>query len=182
MAINTPFGPEKLTFLFLAVQEQQLEIADILIKLGAHPNIGTKQGRTPLHAAVINEDEEMIKLLADANVDINATNHQKKTALSLAISEAKNPELVSFLVEDMKALINDPYSIPPLHLAIYHNQIDILEFLLAVGADIERVDANGLTPLWYAVMHENAEAVRILDKYHPDFNKTNGFRLEYRSF
>jgi catechol 2,3-dioxygenase-like lactoylglutathione lyase family enzyme len=50
----------------------------------------------------------------------------------------------------------------PLHFAITRNRGDILELLIAMGADVDRTDANGQTALEYALLRGDGPAERRL--------------------
>jgi len=50
----------------------------------------------------------------------------------------------------------------PLHFAISRKRYDILDLLIALGADLEAVDARGNTALSTAILHDDREAIRRL--------------------
>ncbi|MEU4407119.1 ankyrin repeat domain-containing protein [Streptosporangium sp. NPDC023963] len=50
----------------------------------------------------------------------------------------------------------------PLHQAAQEGATQVIELLLASGAEVDPVDADGATPLWEAVRHGWDDAVRIL--------------------
>ena len=50
----------------------------------------------------------------------------------------------------------------PLAVAAAYNHVEVIEFLLKCGAQIETQDKNGYTPLLLAASEGNAEAVRVL--------------------
>jgi ankyrin repeat protein/catechol 2,3-dioxygenase-like lactoylglutathione lyase family enzyme len=50
----------------------------------------------------------------------------------------------------------------PLHFAISRKRFDILDLLIALGADLEAVDARGTTALSTAILHGDREAIRRL--------------------
>ena len=61
-----------LTPLHAAVLEDDVKIADILISLGADPNIGEGVNQiTPLHYAVSNGNAELVILLISSSADPN---------------------------------------------------------------------------------------------------------------
>ena len=47
-------------------------------------------------------------------------------------------------------------------MAAAYNHVEVIEFLLKCGAQIETQDKNGYTPLLLAASEGNAEAVRVL--------------------
>ncbi|GAA0832361.1 ankyrin repeat domain-containing protein [Streptosporangium amethystogenes subsp. fukuiense] len=50
----------------------------------------------------------------------------------------------------------------PLHRAAQEGAVQVMELLLASGAEVDPVDADGATPLWEAVRHGWDDAVRVL--------------------
>jgi hypothetical protein len=50
----------------------------------------------------------------------------------------------------------------PLHVAVYHGKIEIINLLVSKGADIDARDNNGFTPLHMAVGRGNIEIAKIL--------------------
>jgi len=71
----------------------------------------------------------------------------------------KFKEMVSAL-EDIN--IQNKYGWTLLHITIRRDRRDVVSFLLANGADIDRVDGVGWTPLMEAIMDEMTELVKLL--------------------
>ena len=49
----------------------------------------------------------------------------------------------------------------PLHVAVEHDQVSIVEYLLKVGADVDMKDSSGRTPLGVAVSKKVSQCVII---------------------
>ena len=120
------------------------DIARSLVSRGASVNTKPGSDDTPLHSAALYAPEEIVKLFLDngANVNVKLTSpgwpgkrNSGPTALHNACMRAdKNTEIV--------------------------------ELLIAAGADLNAKcyndKADGWTPLFFACLHENTEAVRLL--------------------
>ncbi|KAM7535279.1 hypothetical protein Aperf_G00000103305 [Anoplocephala perfoliata] len=64
------------------------------------------------------------------------------------------------------------YPIPLLHLPIYYNNVEILEYLLNQGLNINIRDDNGYTALMLAAKYGQTELVEKLLTYGADVNLT----------
>ncbi|KAL4809416.1 hypothetical protein BDV18DRAFT_157171 [Aspergillus unguis] len=60
--------------------------------------------------------------------------------------------------------INDPgiFSRTPLHIAAYWGHLDVVKFLIANGADVNPLAADGTSPLWLASYKGHADIVEAL--------------------
>lgn len=88
------------TPLFATVYDWQPENAQYLLSVGADPLVRNHHGDTPLHAALGNQVEPMIKLLATVPGTLDATNKDKLTPLAVAKAIAKKrnrPDLLEML-------------------------------------------------------------------------------------
>ncbi len=99
----------------------KLEIAKLLIKHGADVNAKSKQLLTPLHYAA-SGDIAMTKMLLEAGADVNAKADER--------SQNQRTPLIS---------------------AIVNNSTEIATLLIEAGAEINLKNADGRTPLWFAL-------------------------------
>ncbi|HEX5474715.1 MAG TPA: ankyrin repeat domain-containing protein [Vicinamibacterales bacterium] len=77
-------------------------------------------------------------------------------------------ELIRRLVEENpeqldRRLSRFEHGMTPLHLAMSRHRHDILGLLIELGADLEATDASGRTALAVAMLHDDREAMRLLD-------------------
>lgn len=117
----------------------QLECVRLLLAAGADPNRGRDaSGETPLHHAVIAGDigrDSLVKLLLDHGAD---PNRQTK------------PGVRSFnFWRDVRTRGETP-----LHRAAAYATEEMIELLLAAGADKTIRDANGDSPVGWASWHQ----------------------------
>ncbi len=69
------------------VSKGELSKAKDFISKGADVNIKNKDGKTPLHIAVENNYEDIVKLLLQKNADVNAKDNNGNTPLHIAVEK-----------------------------------------------------------------------------------------------
>jgi ankyrin repeat protein len=75
------------TALYCAIEAEKMELADLLLKLGADPNQQCKSGETALMTA---NSQEAIKLLLDSGADPNLRGPKGRTALHIRLLKIEN--------------------------------------------------------------------------------------------
>lgn len=112
----------------------------------------------------VEEVKELIKQDPDV---INQTNESGFTPLILACYRG-NVEVAKFLIDNVKDInyrSGDGTALSG--LAVKYNK-DLVEYLLKKNANPNIPDANGATPLFWAVKFGNKELTEILLKYKAD--------------
>jgi ankyrin repeat protein len=136
-------------------------------------------GLTPLHILVIRGNKEAIKLLIQMqSVDVNVKTSMPKLHSEVAmVAFGSNPApRCLFPLTDVQCPM-EPMSInmTPLHFAVKHRDIDVMELLLT-NEDININDTNdeGLTPLFQSVKCGHREVVEfLLPKVCATFEQTD---------
>jgi len=125
-----------------------------------------------LRSAFALGDEQMItELVKSWPSPVRVELDKEYTVLQWALWEGK-AEMVKVCVEN-GARINAvgapvpgcPWRMTPIQLAIYRERRDIVEILIAAGADVNAKDTNGETALHHAVEHRNSSVAELLRKY-----------------
>lgn len=133
------------SLLHVACRLKLIRAASKLIEGGANLEFLDYYGRTPLHVAVEQLDLQMARLLIMSGANVNAaTDAGGYTPLNLM---CRNPNH------------GDPDETP------------LLKMLLENNADVNRVDADGKTPLINACENNNTDIVRILLEKNADVDK-----------
>jgi ankyrin repeat protein len=182
-------------YLAKAANEKKPDAVVRLAELGANADWRTKDGYTPLQAAVLSDTHDMIRCLVSAGADINAPctgpNIATGTAVHLAVSRAKVNSLRVLLALDADVnaynLLSDAPE-TPLHLAARRAPaqygtpeekkkhaaitLDLVESLLANGAEPWRLDKDGYTPTLRAVQYAiGSEAILSLLQAPADYSQ-----------
>lgn len=127
---------DKETPLFLAVAENNILIAELLLEAGADANIpGGRGSNSPLHIAAANENEHLVKSLLSHGANIDERNEDGETALIIAAIKGNN-YIVGVLLDKGA---NFTYADQDEHTALYYaaegGYNDITEKLLIAGAE-----------------------------------------------
>ena len=127
-------GLQRLTPLITAANENKIEVVKLLLDAGAYIDQADSIGWTPLQYAIFARSVDGVNLLMDYGADINFVNERGETSLHLAI------EIVRLVP----------------------NIARIAKLLLERGADLEKADKDGATPLTKAVRYNMPYMVKLL--------------------
>jgi len=162
--------------LFGAVDKNNTAIAEYLIDHGANINLyplgGSLEGWGPLQeTAVISNSIEMAKLLIAKGGDINSEIYP---ALNSAIYE-KRKDLAELLIQrgaDVNTI--DKWGHTPLYFALVrYDDLDIMNILIANGAEVDIKHPGGETVLMSAAKAGRTEAVKLLLEAGANVNAKN---------
>lgn len=127
---------------------------------------------TPLHAAAINENEEVVDLLLEAGINIEIGNFLKDSPLLTCIEEGKY-EMAKYLIEKgadvNKKGCQNRHSLSK--LILYSWNMPFAHYLLQKGCDINQTAIGKQSLLNDAASSNNKEAL--------DFLLANGIKREY---
>ncbi|XP_068232631.1 uncharacterized protein [Palaemon carinicauda] len=155
---------EKHTVIHWATVCGEVELLDILVEAGADPSTPDIHGAYPLHyaAQMCGPNSEMgndvrvgllvLRKLLQHGVDVAVTDHDGRQPLLWAASAA-------------------------LHCAASRGHLDCLDCLLSLcGAEVDTLDSNGCTPLFYSVTLGHADCTQLLLHHaaHPDRQDRKG--------
>jgi len=181
-----------------AAANGEIERVKLLISEGADVNVKNNDGQTPLHYAARKGHKEIVELLLAHGADVNIGADYNRTAAEFAM-QSNHREIVQLLVskgadisplhfalymkDETKArsLIEGgddvsrrtPYGTTPLDRAVVAGFKDIVELLIAKGADVNAKDNWDWTPLHSAV-YGDKEIVELLIAKRANVNARNG--------
>ncbi|MFI4937018.1 MAG: ankyrin repeat domain-containing protein [Candidatus Berkiellales bacterium] len=152
-------------------------------------NVKDKIGFTPMHLALLADDNSYLELLANHGADPNLT----QTPLSLlhtAVMLNVPQETFQWVINHTDNLnSHDIFKTTTLGYAASIGRLEHMKSLLAAGADINAQDQNGNPPLHIAVNGKQVEAVKLLiehgaDLFAEDSNDNTAFDLanSFRQF
>ena len=118
-------------------------------------NPSCEYGRTPLLAAVVQNNPDIFAALLEAGAATEPRNTDG-FALNSAASLGRTSMVEALLAAGAAVEAEDKYGGRPLHLAAVNGHASIVEALLAAGAELEAEDKNGWRPLHCAAAHGQA--------------------------
>ncbi len=142
--------------LIISVYNNRPECTKLLLEIGGNPNHMATPEQDLLAVATEHEHHECMEILLAAGAD-------KTRALSVAIMGQKANILQRLLTAGANPNAAAPGAAPALHTALKNNvSPEIVSLLLKYGADVSAPDADGETPLSYALLANKAEYVKLL--------------------
>lgn len=140
-------------------------------------------GETPLTAAALAGQTDVVELLIDHGATVDGRNRNGFTALHAA-AYGGHDETVQVLL-DAGASIDDQENwveATPLHLAAEENHLEVADLLLANGAALELEDVNHHTPASKATFRLNEEMVILLRLQGAGCQSEQLMSLRYRLY
>ncbi|XP_027886993.1 E3 ubiquitin-protein ligase HACE1 isoform X1 [Xiphophorus couchianus] len=180
--VNYAFGRVKRSLLHIAANCGSVECLVLLLKRGANPNYQDISGCTPLHLAARNGQKKCMGKLLEYNADVNICNNEGLTAIHWLAVNGRT-ELLHDLVQHVSNVdVEDAMGQTALHVACQngHKTVFPCELpppgffraaqclnqtvlcLLDSGADINRPNVSGATPLYFACSHGQRDTAQIL--------------------
>ncbi|XP_041368600.1 poly [ADP-ribose] polymerase tankyrase-1-like [Gigantopelta aegis] len=167
------------------------EVTELLIKHGACVNVADLWKFTPLHEAASKGKFEICKLLIKHGADPNKKNRDGHTPIDLVkegdqdvadllrgdsalLEAAKKGNLARVqklsTTENINCRDTQGRNSTPLHLAAGYNNVEVAEFLLENGADVNAQDKGGLIPLHNASSYGHVDIAGLLIKFNTCVN------------
>lgn len=153
-------------------------IAEILIDNGAQVNEKGFLEATPLHCATLKGHKDVVELLLAHGADVNAIDGWALTALQRAAEKGQSDIALLLInkgadlnmaggrgwdIEKHRENLNgESIGWTPLHWAVGNHNKEIVELLLAKGADFKTKDKSNRTPLQLAVERKDEQIANLL--------------------
>ncbi|KAL5234784.1 hypothetical protein ACI65C_002194 [Semiaphis heraclei] len=172
------------------------EVTDMLIQHGANVNVSDLWKFTPLHEAAAKGKHEIVRLLLQHGADDTKKNRDGHTPLGLvrdndievadllrgnaALLDAAKKGILArvqrlLTSENINCRDTQGRNSTPLHLAAGYNNLEVAEFLLEQGADVNAQDKGGLIPLHNASSYGHLDLAALLIKHDTTVNATDNW-------
>ncbi len=145
---------------FIAVNRDDGDTVQLLVKQGFDPNSRDPAGQTALHLALRDQSPRVIKALMEGpGLDVNATNASGESPLMMAALRGDLDRAGQLLARGAK-VHQDGWS--PLHYAASGPEAKVVAMLLDRGAPIDAFSPNRTTPLMMAAGYGVEASVDLL--------------------
>lgn len=124
-----------------------------------------------LRIAAANNYVNEIYRLAKMGADINDQDNLGLTALTYAVANSNNNSVIALLTFDIETDLFTYEGETNIHIATKLNSVDVCEYLIRKGADIDIEDRNKCTALHYASIYNYLYLTDLLLYYGADPNK-----------
>ncbi|XP_036742182.2 transient receptor potential cation channel subfamily A member 1 isoform X1 [Manis pentadactyla] len=158
------------TPLHWATEKNQVESVKFLLSRGANPNLRNGHMMAPLHIAVQNTHNEVLKVLTEhSNTHINLEGESGNTAVMIACSKDNSEALKILLTKGAKPCRSNKWGCFPIHQAAFSGAKKCMEILLKFGEEngysiqshINFVNNGKVSPLHMAVQSGDLEMIKI---------------------
>ncbi|KAM3927836.1 transient receptor potential cation channel subfamily A member 1 [Leptodactylus fuscus] len=164
-----------------------LKCMDLVLKKGEefgfsiedHINFTDNEKSSPLHVAVQNGRLEIVKACIGYGAKIDLKQIDNATPLHFAASQGAT-EIVKFMVSSYtgeKKIVDlpDGNNETPLHKSCLFDHVDLAEYLISMGANIDSVDNELRTPLLLATSCSSWKIVNLLLEKGADVKLTDNY-------
>jgi ankyrin repeat protein len=134
-----------------------------------------KDSPTLLHLAILNNQDDVVRILIEMGADINIRSSKKFTALHFA-ARVDNVDIITLLLDKgMSVNVTNKWGQTPLHSAARSGSLRATKVLFRRGAAIDKTDRDGSTSLIYAARNLKMEVVRFLVENGADVNVSSRY-------
>lgn len=173
-------GPNRQMAIHSAAGFGMMEIVQALLKDPANRrallNVQDNHDATPLLMAAFNGETAMVEYLLSVGADPFIAGHQNQLPIHWAAGKGYVNVVAALLKYDPERRTLNARTArgaTPLHNAVSLHRLEMVEYLLQMGASDRIRDAEGLLPIGTAALNNELEPAKILMKYDPKRETVN---------
>ena len=158
-----------------AARAGDLDKLKVLVDAGASLDFrGGEDGLPVITAAVLSQSVPVVSFLVTTGLDLNEKNNRQFTPAAFAAAEGLMDilKLLKSGGADLSIpVFTDNHTI--IIQAIRNNQTEVVDYLIGEGLDVNAVDGDGFSPLFFAVLKGNLAIVESLLEAGADIDFLN---------
>ncbi|KAJ1061312.1 hypothetical protein K5549_014052 [Capra hircus] len=163
------------TPLYMAAQENHIDVVKYLLENGANQSTATEDGFTPLAVALQQGHNQAVAIL----LENDTKGKVRLPALHIAARKDDTKSAALLLQNDHNADVQSKNGITPLHVASKRGNTNMVKLLLDRGGQIDAKTRDGLTPLHCAARSGHDQVVELLlERGAPLLARTKGDHVE----
>lgn len=152
--------------LFDAVAVGDREAVEVALAAGQAVDSRAPDQATPLINAALGNQLEIAEVLLSHGADVMARNSGGFTPLHAAAFSGSLP--IARLLLEKGAVLEDAANksgVTPLIVAGEENHVELAEFFIALGADVNRAEGHGYMPITRAFWKGNTEIIKLYKRH-----------------
>tara|TARA_R110000751_G_scaffold98096_5_gene190959 strand:+ start:60735 stop:61868 length:1134 start_codon:yes stop_codon:yes gene_type:complete len=157
--INQPL-PDHSSLLAWAVETQEPQLVELLLKKGAKVQLANSNRFTPIIQACRYGNTEIINALLDKGADANSTIEDGTSAFQLCAGSATTEDLTRMVSLGANINAQNSDGQTALMWAANFGKAENLNYLVSKGANINQQSQQGYSPLFFAIKSHNLEVVK----------------------
>ena len=142
-------------------------VVRLLLAGGARVDVRNKNGQTPLHVASQHVNHSNVTLLLRSGAAVDEQDNDKMTPLLWASQSPRSGSVAWLLLKNGASVkARNSHGQTPLHFASENNFPNVVALMLQLGAEVNRSDNDGMTPLLCCAIgpYRSGEVARLLLK------------------
>jgi uncharacterized protein len=169
--VNAP-QVDGMTALHWAVNNDDAEMAGLLVRSRANVNATNRYGVPPLSTACTNGNAALVRLLLDAGANANASLPGGETVLMTAARVGSLEAIKALLARGANPNAQERRDQTALMWAAAEGHATVVRALIEAGSTINATLPSGFTPLFFAVREGHIDVVRVLLEAGVNVNET----------
>jgi len=161
-----------MTALHWAVNNDDAELAGLLVRSRANVNATNRYGVPPLSTACTNGNAALVRLLLDAGANANASLPGGETVLMTAARVGSLEAVKALLARGANPNAQERRDQTALMWAAAEGHATVVRALIEAGSTINATLPSGFTPLFFAVREGHIDVVRVLLEAGVNVNET----------
>ena len=159
-----------------ALHNKSLDIAELLLNLGADIHSKDEFGETPLHYCCTKEYLNLAEKLITLGANVNTQRQGGMTPLHISASKKDSLDIIKLLIKkNADIYLNDMFGTPSFVHSIDNEEV--LKYFLDLNLDVNIPLFANISMLHMSVFNENEKTTNLLIKHNANINQKTLFGI-----